>query len=208
MVSRHSMLRKARGAFNHNLAVIPRSCSAKKLGQHSSLSELKSRIDSRMHLMLCGAKLTMLQQPLLPAITRASVVYSMTYTWVGGLFIQSIWSLAFGTHFSGRNLRRQKKKIVSLLTLSQTFSWPVVELTGNSYRRKALQSLVHDNKDEYYALTQQQQQELLQEFTDQKETRVSGIHVSIKLKINDITQTLEAVEHEVCTRPQIAIRQY
>ncbi|KAG1899707.1 uncharacterized protein F5891DRAFT_927347, partial [Suillus fuscotomentosus] len=67
----------------------------------------------------------------------------------------------------------------------------------NGHRKEALQSLVRDHKDEYHALTQEEQQELLQEFADQKETKVSGLRVSTKSKINDITQTLKAVENEL-----------
>ncbi|KAG2135613.1 hypothetical protein BD769DRAFT_1385497 [Suillus cothurnatus] len=81
-----------------------------------------------------------------------------------------------------------------------TFCWKksqeVNKENCNSHRKEALQSLVHDHKEEYHTLTQEEQQELLQEFADQKETKVSGLHVSMKLKINDITQTLKAVENK------------
>jgi hypothetical protein len=109
------MLQSVRSAFKHHLIVVLRSPSAKKLTQHSSFSEPRSRINSRMHLILHGAKLTMLQQSLLLPITRAFVMYSTIYTWVGDYSVWSIQSPVFGTHFAGRNLRKWIKKTVSLL---------------------------------------------------------------------------------------------
>jgi hypothetical protein len=64
--------------------------------------------------------------------------------------------------------------------------------------KAALQSLVRDHKDEYYALSKQEQEDLRQEFADQKETKTTGLHISTKSKINDVSQTLKAVENEAC----------
>ncbi|KAG1827029.1 uncharacterized protein BJ212DRAFT_1294411 [Suillus subaureus] len=82
-----------------------------------------------------------------------------------------------------------------------TFCWKksqeVKKENCNGHGKEALQSLVCNHKDEYHALTQEEQQELLQEFADQKETKVSGLHVSMKSKVNNITQILKAAENEL-----------
>lgn len=57
--------------------------------------------------------------------------------------------------------------------------------------------LVHDHKDEYHALSKEEQDELLREFAESKETKTTGLRISVKLKVNDITRTLKAVENEV-----------
>ncbi|KAG2054423.1 hypothetical protein BDR06DRAFT_1007838 [Suillus hirtellus] len=80
----------------------------------------------------------------------------------------------------------------------------------NGHGKEALQSLVHDYKDKYHTLTQEEQQELLQEFANQKETKVSGLCVSMQSKINNITQTLKVVENELnslnsCTGTEVML---
>ncbi|KAG1834476.1 hypothetical protein EV424DRAFT_1341295 [Suillus variegatus] len=46
----------------------------------------------------------------------------------------------------------------------------------NGHGKEALQSLVRDHKNEYHALTQEEQQGLLQEFADQKETKLNSLN--------------------------------
>jgi len=69
-------------------------------------------------------------------------------------------------------------------------------MTGNQ-GRDTLPYLAREHKDEYYALSKEEQKDLLKEYADQKLTKTTGIRISTKSKINDITQTLKAVENEV-----------
>ncbi|KAG1733401.1 uncharacterized protein EDB91DRAFT_1057521 [Suillus paluster] len=89
----------------------------------------------------------------------------------------------------------------SKLNIWNTFCWKKSQEAKkencNGHGKEALQSLVHDHKDEYRTLTQEEQEELLQEFTNQKETKISGECISMRSKINDITQTLKVVENEL-----------
>jgi hypothetical protein len=67
----------------------------------------------------------------------------------------------------------------------------------DSHGKAVLQTLVREHKSEYLALSNEEQVELLAEFTEWKETKKTGVRVTAKSKINDITQTLKAVENEV-----------
>jgi hypothetical protein len=60
-----------------------------------------------------------------------------------------------------------------------------------------LQTLVREHKSEYLTLSNEEQVELLAEFTEWKEMKKTGVRVTAKSKINDIMQTLKAVENEV-----------
>ncbi|KAG1787786.1 uncharacterized protein HD556DRAFT_1246258 [Suillus plorans] len=61
----------------------------------------------------------------------------------------------------------------------------------------ALKQLVREHKAEYYTLSKEEQQDLVKEYAEQKLTKMTGFHTSTKSKINDITQTLKAVENEL-----------
>ncbi|KAG1763279.1 hypothetical protein EV702DRAFT_1051865 [Suillus placidus] len=69
---------------------------------------------------------------------------------------------------------------------------------NNSYGKVVLQTQVQEHKSEYLALSNKEQVELLTMFTEWKETKKTGVHVMAKSKINNITQTLKAVENEAC----------
>ncbi|KAG2112651.1 uncharacterized protein F5147DRAFT_650807 [Suillus discolor] len=85
----------------------------------------------------------------------------------------------------------------SKLNLWNTFCWKKNKDKENySLGTAALQSLVHDNKDEYFTLSKEEQDKLLTEFVEFKETKTIGVCTSMKSKINDITHTLKAVENE------------
>ncbi|KAG2116143.1 hypothetical protein DEU56DRAFT_761603 [Suillus clintonianus] len=63
--------------------------------------------------------------------------------------------------------------------------------------KAVLQELVSDeNRAEYRDLTKDKKEQLLQEYSEHKETKTTGICISTKLKVNDVTQTLKAVENE------------
>ncbi|KAG1800238.1 uncharacterized protein HD556DRAFT_1305027 [Suillus plorans] len=83
------------------------------------------------------------------------------------------------------------------LNLWNTFCWKKnKDKENHSLGKAALQSLIHDNKDEYFALSKGEQDKLLTEFIEFKETKTTGVHTSTKSKINDITHTLKVVEDE------------
>ncbi|KAG1718187.1 hypothetical protein EDB19DRAFT_1838510 [Suillus lakei] len=99
----------------------------------------------------------------------------------------------------GRGLLHSKHSKLSIWNTSRWKKSQEAKTENSSYGcgKDALRLLVRNHKDEYHSLTQEQQQELLQEFTDQKETKISGVCISMRSKINDITQTLKAVENEL-----------
>ncbi|KAG1845222.1 hypothetical protein C8R48DRAFT_554198, partial [Suillus tomentosus] len=97
--------------------------------------------------------------------------------------------------YIGRGLIRSKR---SKLNLWNAFCWKKNKDKENrDLGKAALQSLVRDNKDEYFALSKEEQDKLLTEFVEFKETKTTGIRTSMKSKINDVTHTLKAVENEL-----------
>ncbi|KAG1770134.1 hypothetical protein EV702DRAFT_1202548 [Suillus placidus] len=100
--------------------------------------------------------------------------------------------------YLGRGLLRLK---CSKVNLWNTFCWKksqdVKKDNSSGHGKDVLQSLVRDNKAEYHALSEQEQEALLKEYADEKQTRATGTRVSTKSKVNDITQTLKAIEIEL-----------
>ncbi|KAG2337985.1 hypothetical protein BDR05DRAFT_1004606 [Suillus weaverae] len=60
-----------------------------------------------------------------------------------------------------------------------------------------LKSLVREHKDEYHRLSTEEQEMLLKEYVNRTDMKTFGMHISTKSKINDITQTLKAMENEL-----------
>ncbi|KAG2136554.1 uncharacterized protein EDB93DRAFT_1253850 [Suillus bovinus] len=64
--------------------------------------------------------------------------------------------------------------------------------------KAVLQDLIRDeNRDEYCNLTDDEKAQLLQEYREHKETKTTSIRISTKSKVNNVTQTLKAVENEL-----------
>ncbi|KAG0693654.1 hypothetical protein DFH29DRAFT_1007060 [Suillus ampliporus] len=71
---------------------------------------------------------------------------------------------------------------------------------GNENRNQGqdtLKQLVCEHKDEYLALSKEEKEVLLKEYTNWTKTKTTGTRISTKSKIMDITQTLKAVENEL-----------
>jgi len=64
--------------------------------------------------------------------------------------------------------------------------------------KAVLPVLVQNLREEYSVLTAEEKAVLIDEFTQHREAKTSGIRVSTRSKINDITQTLNKVQNEVC----------
>lgn len=62
--------------------------------------------------------------------------------------------------------------------------------------KDVLQELVKSHRAEYQELTDDEKAEILLEYSEHKETQATGIRISTKSKVNDVTQTLKAVENE------------
>jgi len=196
------MLQGAQGRLKHP-AFILRLPSARKPKLHWGSSRLRGHVNSKMHLMMHGTKLIIWQRPLPPPTTRVSVVFEMTCTVIRGYSVQSIQSWVSGTHFAGRNLRTRRKKIVSslvfLLYIFLTFSAFFCR-TGSGHGKETLPLLVREHKEEYCMLSQKEQEDLLEAFTDDRKTKATRLHVSTRSKVIDITQTMKAIENEVHAR--------
>jgi hypothetical protein len=91
-----------------------------------------------------------------------------------------------------KNQNSENRKFGFSLTIHSL----IVSATGDQGRR-ALEQLVREHKAEYYTLSKEEQQDLVKEYAEQKLTKMTGFRTSTKSKINDITQTLKAVENEV-----------
>ncbi|KAG1895392.1 uncharacterized protein F5891DRAFT_1130659 [Suillus fuscotomentosus] len=97
--------------------------------------------------------------------------------------------------YIGRGLIRSK---CSKLNLWNAFCWKKnKDKENHDLGKAALQSFVCDNKDEYFALSKEEQDKLLTEFVEFKETKTTSVYTSMKLKINDVMHTLKVVENEL-----------
>ncbi|KAG2752759.1 hypothetical protein P692DRAFT_201706736 [Suillus brevipes Sb2] len=88
----------------------------------------------------------------------------------------------------------------SKLNAWNAFCWKkrTQEKENGATGKAVLQELVKDeeNRAEYRQLTEVEKTSLLAEYAEHKETKSSGICISVKAKVNDVTQTLKAVENE------------
>ncbi|KIK20046.1 hypothetical protein PISMIDRAFT_13227 [Pisolithus microcarpus 441] len=60
----------------------------------------------------------------------------------------------------------------------------------------ALPALMQHASQEYKSLSTEEKKTLLDEYTSYRESKVFGLHATAKSKVNDITETLKAVENE------------
>ncbi|KAG0708287.1 hypothetical protein DFH29DRAFT_795151 [Suillus ampliporus] len=63
--------------------------------------------------------------------------------------------------------------------------------------KDVLQEIVKDHREEYQDLTEAEKSQLLLEYGEYKETKTSGVQISTKSKIIDVTQTLKAIKSEL-----------
>ncbi|KAG2342722.1 hypothetical protein BDR05DRAFT_885894, partial [Suillus weaverae] len=63
--------------------------------------------------------------------------------------------------------------------------------------KDVLGGIVRDFKAEYYDLTEEEKINLVEEYKEYKATKTTGQCISTKLKINDVTHTLKAIESEL-----------
>ncbi|KAG1752342.1 uncharacterized protein EDB91DRAFT_1243121 [Suillus paluster] len=82
------------------------------------------------------------------------------------------------------------KEACALLTSTQ-------RAKSRNQGRGALQQLVCEHKEEYYALSMDEQEDLLKEYAKWTLMKATGMCTSTKSKVNNITQTLKAVENEL-----------
>lgn len=61
-----------------------------------------------------------------------------------------------------------------------------------------LRDLVQENRVEYHELSDDAKASLLKEYEEHKAMKTTGTRISTKSKVNNVTQTLKAIENEVC----------
>ncbi|KAI6017230.1 hypothetical protein PISMIDRAFT_118276 [Pisolithus microcarpus 441] len=66
-----------------------------------------------------------------------------------------------------------------------------------------LLNLVWESCMEYHELSAEDKNRLIEEFSELREAKAIGVHVTTKSKINDITHMLKVVENEVCPFPPL-----
>ncbi|KAG2056747.1 hypothetical protein BDR06DRAFT_981177 [Suillus hirtellus] len=71
------------------------------------------------------------------------------------------------------------------------------ENAQTSSRKGVLQDLLHNYSDKYRELSQDEKDHLVEEYEENKLLKSTGIRISMKSKINDVTQTLKAIENEL-----------
>jgi hypothetical protein len=91
--------------------------------------------------------------------------------------------------------RGQRKQYIFFVSISSTLD--LLYAAGSS-GKAILWDLVQDNHAEYHELSDNAKASLLKEYEEHKAMKTTGTHISTKLKVNDITQTLKAIENEVC----------
>ncbi|KAG2140766.1 hypothetical protein BD769DRAFT_1336179, partial [Suillus cothurnatus] len=97
--------------------------------------------------------------------------------------------------YIGHGILRSKR---SKLNAWNVFCWKKNQASENhKFCKDALQRLVREHKEEYYTLSKDKRADLLKEYAEWSSTKATGVRTSTKLKVNDITQTLKAVEIEL-----------
>jgi hypothetical protein len=96
-------------------------------------------------------------------------------------------------------------KSTLLFQISDTDSW-LIDCDGTSQAlngKEVLQDLVRNHREEYNGLMDNERMHLVHAFEDYKATKAQAFRISTKARINDVTQTLSAVENEVLSCPSI-----
>ncbi|KAG0705574.1 hypothetical protein DFH29DRAFT_799878 [Suillus ampliporus] len=97
--------------------------------------------------------------------------------------------------YIGHGILRSKQ---SKLNAWNTFCWKKNQASENRNQgRGVLQQLVREHKEEYHALSKDEQEDLLKEYAEWTSMKATGMRTSTKSKVNNITQTLKAVKNEL-----------
>ncbi|KAG2114527.1 hypothetical protein DEU56DRAFT_748933 [Suillus clintonianus] len=94
----------------------------------------------------------------------------------------------------GRGMMRFKR---SKLNAWNAFCWKKRQdnQENGATGKDVLQELVKSHRAEYQELTDDEKAAILLEYSEHKETQATGIRISTKSKVNDVTQTLKALNN-------------
>ncbi|KAG1735557.1 hypothetical protein EDB19DRAFT_1830226 [Suillus lakei] len=88
----------------------------------------------------------------------------------------------------------------SKLSVWNAFCWKknqTADKENSSSGKAILWDLVQENHTEYHELSDNAKASLLKEYEEHKAVKTTGTHISTKSKVNDVTQTLKAIENEL-----------
>ncbi|KAG1770858.1 hypothetical protein EV702DRAFT_1202186 [Suillus placidus] len=99
--------------------------------------------------------------------------------------------------YMGQSLLRYKR---SKSNPWNTFCWKKnqsVDKENGLSGKALLPELINEHRMEYHALSNDEKDSLLKEYEEHRATKTNGVRISMKSKINDITQTIKAIENEL-----------
>jgi hypothetical protein len=148
--------------------------------------------------MMHGLRLIKSLRTLWWATTRACVVSKASYTWAVKWRVSDATSLAFGMPSAGRrnqNVKTMKVSVCCRLPGHILFNrkLDISSLCG----KDVLPAIVRSSLPEYETLTKEQKDELLAEFEEHKASKTTGLRITMKSPVNNVTHTLKSIENEV-----------
>ncbi|KAG1743591.1 uncharacterized protein EDB91DRAFT_1247093 [Suillus paluster] len=99
--------------------------------------------------------------------------------------------------YMGQRLLRSKR---SKLSAWNAFCWKknqTADKENGLLGKAVLPDLVQENRTEYHELSADAKASLLKEYEEHKAMKTTGTRISTKSKVNNVTQTLKAVENEL-----------
>ncbi|KAG2108125.1 hypothetical protein BD769DRAFT_1675383 [Suillus cothurnatus] len=105
-----------------------------------------------------------------PLTTGTSIEYSTNYTWVKAFCGPSTWN---------------------------AFCWKTRIKENGPFGKAVLSELINEHCIEYHTFSKDEKDSLLKEYEEHKATKTNGARISMKLKINNVTQTIKAIENEL-----------
>ncbi|KAG2114522.1 hypothetical protein DEU56DRAFT_748887 [Suillus clintonianus] len=99
--------------------------------------------------------------------------------------------------YMGQSLLRHKRVKLSAWN---AFCWKKnqsVDKENGPSGKALLPELINEHRVEYHALSKEEKDSILKEYEEHRTTKTNGVRISTKSKVNDVTQTLKAIENEL-----------
>ncbi|KAG1802711.1 uncharacterized protein HD556DRAFT_1429513 [Suillus plorans] len=120
---------------------------------------------------------------------------------------ESVKTISASNHKSIRRVQRELYMGQSLLRHKRlklntwnAFCWKKnqsVDKENGPSGKALLPELINTHRSEYHALSNNEKDSLLKEYEEHRTTKTNRLRISTKSKVNDVTQTIKAIENEL-----------
>lgn len=129
---------------------------------------------------------------------RKSLQHVQKSLYIRSRYISTKKTSAWNAFCWKKGQEKENGKCIQFFRLYITYLFSYQDPISSSLTGKqVLQHLVSAHQEEYEALTTEERKALIKEFEQEKATKATARRISMKARVNDVTETTSAVENAV-----------